>query len=68
MKSEFEQMRKFVASMCLKKEVAPETQSKKKCNWDHESQYATSEIQIVNGRKKEAAKKPFRKREKVFES
>ena len=39
-----------------KKEVAPEAQLKKKCNWDHESHYASNEIQVVNGRKKEAVK------------
>ena len=39
--------------------VAQEFNLEKKCNWDHESHYASSEIQVVNGRKKEAAKNPF---------
>ena len=43
----------------LSKEVAAETQSKKKCNWDHESHYTSSEIHVVNGRKKEASKNSF---------
>ena len=41
----------------LQKQVAPEAQLKKKCNWDHESHYASNEIQVVNGRKQEAVKK-----------
>ena len=36
----------------LRKEVAAETQSEKKCNWDHESHYASNEMQVViNDRK-----------------
>ena len=55
----------------LQKQVGPEAQLKKKCNWDHESHYASSEIHVVNdqrciGKEKRSCEKIlFEKRERM---
>ena len=59
---------KFTKLSCKIEEEAKRVESKKKCNWDHESHYASSEVHVVNNQRSErnkgAVKKSYLKREK----